>query len=717
MSATGPCVLVTRPEADAGPLIAALQQRGATVLAQPMLRIDLKDADAPDLEGVQALLFSSANGVRAFARVAAGRALPVFAVGDATAAAAREAGFGDVASAGGAIEDLAALVVARGDPAAGALLHVAGSAVAGDLSGLLEAAGFTVRRAVLYAATPADALEPEVRAALAAGELHAVMFFSPRSAATFASVARAAGLAESCARVRLLALSGAVVEAAGTLSWGGVTVAAEPTQAALLAAFDATPFGETMTQNEDAEATAAAGQEQPTGALEAGADAVIDAFGGIRPMAAKLEVPVTTVQGWKNRGRIPGNRHGAVRAAAARHGVDLSTVSTVSAAPDAAPEEGTADRPSPPDAKGAVEAAPENESTPAPGRKSGGAGIAWLALCLSILAVAATVTAPYWSRLVPLPGLPAAQQPAAGDLDARLAPFEAAAGKLDGVAARLADLDRRLAALSGSVAKGGGAVDPAVVAALRRDLQRSGVEMEDLADRLGTAEARTQATARRVQEAVAGLQGASAALSETVDGLGKRIAALEARPLISGERLAALAVSLGQLEAQLGAGAPYDAALGRLRGLAEPDKPLIEALVPLAANAGRGIPTLAVLARRFDEIAPKLTAKPKGAAEPGLIASIRDKALSLVNMRKVSGDDATSPVTRAERAVRRGDLSAAVAALDGVGDAAGGWVTDAKARIAADRAIDAVQSHLVGMLAAAARSNDRAGPDGTSPAP
>ncbi len=642
--------------------------------------------------------------MRAFARAAADRALPVFAVGDATAAAARDAGFADVASAGGAVGDLAALVAARGDPAAGALLHVAGSAVAGDLAGLLEAEGFTVRRVVLYSATPAEALDPDVRTALAAGAVHAVLFFSPRSAATFASVARAAGLAEACARVRLLALSGAVVEAAGALSWGGVTVAAEPTQTALLAAFDATPFGETMTQNEDA-----AEQEQPAAALEAGADAVIDAFGGIRPMAAKLEVPVTTVQGWKNRGRIPGNRHAAVRAAAVRHGVDLSAVS---AAPAGAPAGEARDRPATPEAKGTVEAA-------ADARKSAGTGIAWLALCLSILALAGTVTASYWSHLVPLPGLPAALQSAtgAGDLDARLAPIEAAAGKLDGVAARLADLDRRLATLSGTVAKGGGAVDPGVVAALRRDMQRSGVEMEDLSSRLGTAEARTQATARRVQEAVAGLQGGAAALSETVDGLGKRIAALEARPLISGERLAALAVSLGQLEAQLGMGAPYGAALGRLRGLAEPDKPLIEALAPLAADAARGIPTLAALARRFDEIAPKLTAKPEGAAEPGLIASIRDKALSLVNMRKVSGDDATSPVTRAERAVRRGDLASAVTALDGVDDAAGGWVKDAKARIAADRAIEAVQAHLVGMLAAAARSNDRAAPGGESPAP
>jgi len=38
------------------------------------------------------------------------------------------------------------------------------------------------------------------------------------------------------------------------------------------------------------------------------AEAIIERFGGIRPMAAKLGIPVTTVQGWKKRGEIPGTR-------------------------------------------------------------------------------------------------------------------------------------------------------------------------------------------------------------------------------------------------------------------------------------------------------------------------------------------------------------------------------------------------------------------------
>ncbi|MGH6929838.1 MAG: uroporphyrinogen-III synthase, partial [Dongiaceae bacterium] len=116
--------LVTRPEEDAAPLAAALAERGIEVTVEPLLTIR-PVADAPiDLQGAQALLFTSANGARSFAALAATRdlsgwrELPVFAVGDASAAAARDAGFSRVESAGGDVAALARLVIDRLDPKA-----------------------------------------------------------------------------------------------------------------------------------------------------------------------------------------------------------------------------------------------------------------------------------------------------------------------------------------------------------------------------------------------------------------------------------------------------------------------------------------------------------------------------------------------------------------------------------------------------------------------
>jgi hypothetical protein len=54
------------------------------------------------------------------------------------------------------------------------------------------------------------------------------------------------------------------------------------------------------------------------------AEIIIERFGGIRPMASKINVAVTTIQGWKKRGVIPENRYKIVTAAAAKHNIDLS---------------------------------------------------------------------------------------------------------------------------------------------------------------------------------------------------------------------------------------------------------------------------------------------------------------------------------------------------------------------------------------------------------
>ena len=54
------------------------------------------------------------------------------------------------------------------------------------------------------------------------------------------------------------------------------------------------------------------------------AQAVIKRFGGIRPMATKLGIAPTTVQGWGKRNAIPENRRGEIIKAAAQHDVSLN---------------------------------------------------------------------------------------------------------------------------------------------------------------------------------------------------------------------------------------------------------------------------------------------------------------------------------------------------------------------------------------------------------
>ena len=83
-------VWVTRAEPGASRTAARLGALGFEPVVAPLLTIRTL-TPVIDLSGVAALAFTSVNGVTAFAALNADRDKPVFAVGDATAEAAREA--------------------------------------------------------------------------------------------------------------------------------------------------------------------------------------------------------------------------------------------------------------------------------------------------------------------------------------------------------------------------------------------------------------------------------------------------------------------------------------------------------------------------------------------------------------------------------------------------------------------------------------------------
>lgn len=231
--------LITRPRNEAKQLAAKLAERSIDAVVEPMIDIVEGDAALPDLMGVQAILLTSAIGARALGRTSAERAISVFAVGDATARAARAAGFGAVESAGGDVDDLARLVTRRLRPATGKLLHVAGSEVAGDLVGALGAAGFVVERAVLYEARAAAVLTRETARLIEDEQIDLALFFSPRSAAIFARLTDAANAGAGLAATTAVSISAATDAALGVLPFRARRVAATPSQAALLACIDA----------------------------------------------------------------------------------------------------------------------------------------------------------------------------------------------------------------------------------------------------------------------------------------------------------------------------------------------------------------------------------------------------------------------------------------------------------------------------------------------
>lgn len=231
-------LLVTRPQPDADRQAAELRARGYEVLLQPLLAVEFLDAGRLEVDDVQAIVATSRNGLRALARNEALQAAlgkPLYTVGEATAAMAQSLGFAEVFAGQADAAALAGLLRDRCRPEAGALLHLAGERLAGDLKGELDSVGFEVRQPVLYRTVPAEGLSGEVARALASGALDAVLLMSPRTAQVWATLVADPALAEPATRVCHLCLSAAVAEALAGLPAARIRIADAPREDALLA--------------------------------------------------------------------------------------------------------------------------------------------------------------------------------------------------------------------------------------------------------------------------------------------------------------------------------------------------------------------------------------------------------------------------------------------------------------------------------------------------
>jgi uroporphyrinogen-III synthase len=236
-------VLVTRPSPDDETTAAGLRARGFEVVRAPMLRFEPvafhDDTDAH----YAAVMVTSANALRSIeAHLAGSRLLklPLFAVGEHTAAAAHRAGFDNVIVAPGdavRLRDVVlAAVKARQLKKASTLLYLAGADLARDLAGELGKRGFTVVTQTTYRMIPVSTLPREACDAFAAGRIEAVLHYSRRSGRAFLEAVRAAGVEITALALPQCCISdpvAAVFRDAGAMQ---VMVAAAPDENALFEA-------------------------------------------------------------------------------------------------------------------------------------------------------------------------------------------------------------------------------------------------------------------------------------------------------------------------------------------------------------------------------------------------------------------------------------------------------------------------------------------------
>lgn len=667
-------LILTRPLEESTKLAAQLGELGFDPVLSPAIEIRNQPGVTVDLTGAQGILATSANGIRALAEAVAARDLPVYAVGPSTAAAAAALGFTTVHVAGGDVDALAALVVALADPGAGRLVHAAGTALAGDLKGALEARGFTVERVVLYEARPAERLSPEALEAIKSGTFDGVLFFSPRTVTNFVNLACDSGLADRFHHATAYCLSQTVAAGLGPLEFARVVVAAEPTEAALVAAL--------MPEAVEAQEAPPAPDDKPEAPPAPDDESESPSAPDDKPDGAPAAPPPV-------------------------------------AAPTPEVEFANAPRLDPP-----FEAMPPRRSR---------RGIGWAAVILAVIGLAGAGGWLWQSRQAVLPGEPTAAtlptpDPALGE---RVAAVEQAQ---IGLGRRLAALET-LVADAGDRTPGPAepedAADPGALQMRLDSLEQAVAGLarpsgapsdgtalpEDVANRLAALE---RAAAARLPAlapgpaidpaAFAALQASVAALRGE-DGTRAKVLAEETEKLRGVGRGVSLVYALGRLRSTLDRGGPYAPSFALVRGhfvaLGLADDPAIaRALASLAAHAEAGVRSPAQLAADFAPVARAVVKAAAIPAEAGLADRLLAEAGNLVTIRRVGevpGDDAEARVARAEAKLAANNLEAAAAELEdltgGALAAAGPWLGEAKARLGALAAADMLDGEVAARFA------------------
>lgn len=464
-----------------------------------------------------------------------------------------------------------------------------------------------------------------------------------------------------------------------------------------------------------------------SGAEEEGsaAERIIARFGGIRPMAAKLGVAVSTVQGWKIRGHIPPGRREQIEKAVEELGLELAP-GELEAATSASSEEPPAES----EARARAEAVASStgtsletesmeetpwrnvgssssgeqntsdpqppgvaEPTAAPERASPLPAMAIGGLLVGAGAAIAILLSDFW--------MPQNEPPPAAVVEAlerRMARLEeqrvddASSEVLQELQRNLEQTRVRLEEVDGQVAAiiEQGSTAPADLEALRTATTRlserlDAVEAQDSDARLSALDSRLQELAGRVEQVAAApaapddatlgrLQG----IEGRIEGATGRIEALEARlqdavAQVEAARVrvgeeTAIALAAGQLREALRTGRPYAAELEGLQHLSGRDEQLDEVVAQLEEHAQTGVPTLASLQADYAEAArAAVTADRAGEADSDLQAMFWKRMNDVVSVRPTGepeGDGTEAVLARAERRLEGGDLAAAVAELD-----------------------------------------------------
>ena len=176
---------ITRPQEDAIHTASILSKYGIQTFIEPLLEIkQVNFLPIKVLQNVQALIFTSSNGVRSFAQQVSERNLRIIAVGENTAKTASLFRFGNIESAGGNINYLIEYIKQFCSPNKGTLLYACAKEVSQDIKRKLS--NFVLHNIVVYESKLITKLSTKFIKILP--NLDGVLFYSAKTALAFSKI-------------------------------------------------------------------------------------------------------------------------------------------------------------------------------------------------------------------------------------------------------------------------------------------------------------------------------------------------------------------------------------------------------------------------------------------------------------------------------------------------------------------------------------------------
>tara|TARA_B100000767_G_scaffold46394_1_gene40980 strand:- start:278 stop:976 length:699 start_codon:yes stop_codon:yes gene_type:complete len=143
-------ILLTRPLEDSVEMISKFNSLGHQVSHLPLLsveKVDYKEINFSDFKGI---IFTSANAVKFLDLKKIDKKVLCFCVGNATEQKARIAGFQNVITAEGNVENLKELILQNFGQKDGKLIYISGEIISVDLDHQLIKEGYNIKRIVNY---------------------------------------------------------------------------------------------------------------------------------------------------------------------------------------------------------------------------------------------------------------------------------------------------------------------------------------------------------------------------------------------------------------------------------------------------------------------------------------------------------------------------------------------------------------------------------------